>query len=382
MTNKVGVVIAAGGSSSRMQGKDKLLEVIGGMPVIARACLAFEKNDSVSEISVVTKADNVAVVRGILDDCGVSKLKAVVSGGATRAESVRNGAAALSRCDYIAIHDGARPFVSQELIDRCFATAFSEGSAVPVLPSVDTLKSVSDGKVSATVDRNAVCRVQTPQVFDYTAYMDALEKYSDNEYTDDCAMMEAAGVSVSVCPGEDCNFKLTAPYDLQAARFMTRGECGMPRIGYGYDVHKLVEGRRLILCGVDGPFEKGLLGHSDADVAAHAAADAILGAAALGDIGKLFPDNDPAYEDADSLTLLESVVGIVNRNGYTISNIDITIVAQRPKLAPFTEQMRANIANACGCGVEHVSVKATTEEGLGFTGIGQGISASAICLLI
>lgn len=154
------------------------------------------------------------------------------------------------------------------------------------------------------------------------------------------------------------------------------------RIGHGYDVHRLVEGRKLILGGVDIPFEKGLLGHSDADVLAHAVADALLGAAALGDIGKLFPDNDPAFAGADSIKLLQKVAAVLQQHGYTIGNVDATVLAQRPKLSPYILQMRENLAAACGIPVENMSVKATTEEGLGFTGTGEGIAAHAVCLIV
>lgn len=382
MKNNVGVVIAAAGNSSRMNGRNKLLEVVGGMPVIARACSAFEKNYNVSEIVVVTKPENAATVRDILDGYDISKLKDVVFGSATRAESVKNGVAALSKCDYVAVHDGARPFVSKELMDRCFETAFERGSAVPVLSSTDTLKKVEGGEVTCTVDREKVYRVQTPQVFEYGAFMRALDKYADGTYTDDCAMMEAAGEKIAACVGERENIKLTTPYDMELAKFIAGSEEKMPRAGFGYDVHRLVDGRRLVLCGVDIPFEKGLLGHSDADVAVHAACDALLGAAALGDIGKLFPDNDEKYAGADSIKLLEKVAEIVNAIGFTIGNIDITIIAQAPKLSPYTEEMRENIASACGCNVSDISVKATTEEGLGFTGSREGIFAAAVCTLI
>ena len=382
MTGRIGAVIAAAGSSSRMNGVDKLFEIVGGKPVIARACLAFEANDNISEIVAVVKSENVAAVREILDGCGVSKLKAVIAGGETRSGSVKNGVEALSGCEFVAIHDGARPFVSQRLIDLCAETAYARGSAVPVVPSVDTLKSVAGDKVTSTVDRSRVFRVQTPQVFRLSDYVSALENCSNANYTDDSAMLEAAGYSVYVCEGETDNFKITSSADLEYARYLAEGDKKMQRTGFGYDVHRLVEGRKLILCGVDIPFEKGLLGHSDADVAAHAAADALLGAAALGDIGRLFPDTDEKYAGADSMKLLKSVVDILQENGYTIGNIDLTIIAQRPKIAPYIETMRSNLASVCGCDVSSVGVKATTEEGLGFTGSGEGISAAAVCTLL
>ena len=182
-------------------------------------------------------------------------------------------------------------------------------------------------------------------------------------------------------PGDYRNLKLTTPEDRLAARaYLGKGQKTV-RIGSGYDVHKLVEDRKLILGGVEIPFEKGLLGHSDADVLAHAIADALLGAAALGDIGKLFPDNDPKYEGADSLVLLEQVCVLLREKGYAIGNVDATVIAQKPKLAPWIPQMRENLAKACGIPGSAVSVKATTEEGLGFTGSGEGIAATAVCLL-
>ncbi|MBO4934370.1 MAG: 2-C-methyl-D-erythritol 2,4-cyclodiphosphate synthase [Clostridia bacterium] len=379
MTGRIGAVIAAGGSSSRMNGPDKMFARIGGIPVIARACLAFEANGNVSEIVVVAKSDNVAAVREILDGCGISKLKAVVAGGETRTESVRNGVNRLSDCEYIAIHDGARPFVSQKLINECAETAYEHGSAVPVIPSFDTLKTVSDGVVTGTVDRSAVYRVQTPQIFKTELYVKALDKFADSGFTDDCAMLEEAGENVAVCGGDEENIKITVPSDLKYGTFLAEGDNKVIRTGFGYDVHRLVEGRKLILCGVDVPFEKGLLGHSDADVALHALMDALLGAAALGDIGKFFPDNDEKYAGISSIKLLETVVDNLASNKYTIHSIDITIVAQRPKICSYIDEMRRNVAFACRIDVGFVSVKATTEEGLGFTGAGDGISAYAVC---
>lgn len=202
-------------------------------------------------------------------------------------------------------------------------------------------------------------------------------------YTDDCQLIEAAGGRVRLTLGDYKNIKLTTPEDRVTARAYLgeQKEEKTMRIGSGYDVHRLVEGRKLILGGVDVPYERGLLGHSDADVLAHAITDALLGAAALGDIGKLFPDNDPQYEGADSLALLGRVCALLGEKGYSIGNIDATVIAQRPKLAPHIPQMRENLAKACGIALPQVSVKATTEEGLGFTGSGDGIAASAVCLL-
>ena len=251
------------------------------------------------------------------------------------------------------------------------------------MPVKDTLKRTDeDGVILDTPDRANLWRVQTPQVFDRAALCAAMATAlaESKDYTDDCQLMEAAGHKVRLVQGLDTNLKLTTPEDIRLAKALMKEEKPM-RIGHGYDVHKLVEGRDLILGGVKIEYEKGLLGHSDADVLTHAIMDALLGAAALGDIGKLFPDNDPAYAGADSVALLGRVVERITAEGYTIGNIDATILCQRPKLAPHIPQMRDILAAACGVPADRVSVKATTEEGLGFTGTGEGIAAHCVCLL-
>jgi len=204
------------------------------------------------------------------------------------------------------------------------------------------------------------------------------------DFTDDCQLFEQAGHPVRLVPGLDTNLKLTTPEDIRLAEALLtdRKEIGAMRIGHGYDVHKLVEGRPLILGGVSIPWEKGLLGHSDADVLTHAVMDALLGAAALGDIGGLFPDTDPAYAGADSIQLLRQVMARVRQEGYALGNLDVTVLAQQPKLKPYIPAMRACLADACGVPIEQISIKATTEEGLGFTGSGEGMAAHAVCLLL
>ena len=233
----------------------------------------------------------------------------------------------------------------------------------------------------ATPDRSTLYAVQTPQCFDRAAYLAALEELDAEKarlVTDDCSLFELTGRPVQLTQGDYANLKITTREDLP--RPEQREEHKM-RIGHGYDVHRLVEGRKLILGGVEVPFEKGLLGHSDADVLAHAVMDAVLGAAALGDIGQHFPDNDPAYSGADSLKLACRVAEILKEHGFRIENIDATLLCQRPKLAPHIPAMRRNLADAFGLPVDAVSVKATTEEHLGFTGEGLGIAAHAVALI-
>lgn len=235
--------------------------------------------------------------------------------------------------------------------------------------------------MAQTPDRSMLYAVQTPQCFDRAQYLAALDRLGAEQVqyiTDDCSLFELAGLPVRLTQGDYANRKITTKEDLPAPG--SEGEKKM-RIGHGYDVHRLVEGRKLILGGVEVPFEKGLLGHSDADVLAHAIMDAVLGAAALGDIGKHFPDTDPAYAGADSLKLAQAVAALMRQNGWRVVNIDSTILCQRPKLAPYIPVMREKLAAAFGLEPDAVSVKATTEEHLGFTGEGLGIAAHAVALI-
>ena len=294
-------------------------------------------------------------------------------GGAQRAESVANGLAAIGGDGLVAVHDGARPFVSDEIICETIAAAAVSKAAIPCVPVKDTIKMAADSVVEKSLPREKLYITQTPQVFDIESYRKLLAENSDFSVTDDAQLFEKAGYSVAVCRGSYENFKITTIDDIKKETKM--------RIGHGYDVHKLVENRKLILGGVDIPYEKGLLGHSDADVLAHAVSDALLGAMALGDIGKHFPDTDPQYKGADSLYLMSCVKKLLDEKGAKIENVDATILCQRPKLAPHIITMRENIARTLGIDTDRVSVKATTEEGLGFTGSGEGIAVHAVCLV-
>ncbi len=385
MDGQFGAVIVAAGNSTRMGGAiPKVLENLNGRPVLLYSFLALAACPQVGELCVVCREEDRPRVEGLLRDM-TDKPFTVVAGGQERQDSVLNGVSALSpERNYLLIHDGARPFVTSELASAVCRDAVAYGAATAAVPSKDTCK-LSDGEgfVESTPPRERLMAIQTPQAFEREMYLYAARRAqaAGLSYTDDCQLIEAAGGQVRLTPGDYRNIKLTTPEDRQAARAYLGKEEKAMRVGSGYDVHKLVEGRKLILGGVEVPFEKGLLGHSDADVLAHAIADALLGAAALGDIGKLFPDTDPAYEGADSLVLLERVCALLGEKGFSIGNIDATLIAQRPKLAPFIPQMRENLAKACGVSLSQVSVKATTEEGLGFTGSGEGMAASAVCLL-
>lgn len=383
---KFGAVLLAAGNSTRMGGsRSKVLEELGGRPALCRSLEVLDRCPLIGEICLVCREQDRADMLPLTS--GLNTPVRVVPGGAQRQDSVEQGVEALTGpWEYVAIHDGARPLVTEEVLAAVCRDAMAHGAATAAVPSKDTCK-LADGAgfVAATPARDRLWAVQTPQAFSLALYREALGKAraAGQSYTDDCQLIEAAGGKVKLTMGDYRNIKLTTPEDLLAARAYLGGEGGKKtvRIGYGYDVHRLVEGRKLILAGVDVPFEKGLLGHSDADVIAHAVADALLGAAALGDIGHLFPDTDPRYDGADSLKLLAEVCRLLREKGFSIGNIDATLLAQRPKIAPHIVQMRENLAAACGIAVNQVSVKATTEERLGFTGREEGMAASAVCLL-
>lgn len=369
----VTAVIVAAGASRRM-GFDKLsYRLPNGQTVLEKSCTALTEHPAIGELILVAGA-NREICEQIAGAC--PKPCTVVQGGENRADSVRNGVAA-AKGELVAIHDAARPFVSRAVITAALQEAAKTGAAAPAVPVKDTIKVAgTDGRVLDTPDRSTLYAVQTPQCFSRALYLQALSAVTGEKarlVTDDCSLFELAGLPVSLTEGDYENYKITTKEDLQKEKTM--------RIGHGYDVHRLVEGRKLILGGVEIPYEKGLLGHSDADVLLHAIMDAVLGAAALGDIGKHFPDTDPAYKGADSMTLTRAVAELIRQHGYTVGNIDATILCQAPKLAPHIAAMRQNIATALGVELDAISVKATTEEHLGFTGEGLGIAAHAVALL-
>ena len=381
----ISAVLVAAGSSTRM-GFDKLSFDLGGETVLHRSIRAFDQCPQIGEIVLVAGKNRAFVEQQAV---GCTKPVQIVAGGATRAESAKNGVLA-AHGELVAVHDAARPFVSPAVIAAVLEAAARCGAAAPAVPVKDTIKQAvpGDGKtvpeaclVHSTPDRSTLYAVQTPQCFDRAQYLAALQELDAEKarlVTDDCSLFELTGRSVQLTQGDYANLKITTREDLP--RPVQKEETRM-RIGHGYDVHRLVEGRKLILGGVEISFEKGLLGHSDADVLAHAVMDAVLGAAALGDIGQHFPDNDPAYAGADSLELARHVARILSEHGYRVENIDATILCQRPKLAPYIPVMREKLAAAFGLPVEAVSVKATTEEHLGFTGEGLGIAAHAVALI-
>ena len=371
---KISAIVAAAGSSTRM-GFNKLFARVGTDDVISLSIRKLVNNKYITELVVVTQPEYREKIENICKrECGSKPFK-IVFGAGTRQESVFNGIRACDEnSELFVIHDGARPFVTDEEICAVIEDAIEFGAATLAVPVKDTVKVVdSTGVITATPDRSTLYAAQTPQVFRAGIYKTAMNK-CQNLYTDDCALVESIGQRIKISAGKYSNIKITTVEDLRPAE-------AIMRLGHGYDVHRLVEDRKLILGGVCIPYVKGLLGHSDADVLVHSIMDSILGALALGDIGKLFPDNDPAFKDIDSMVLLERVFEKMHSLGYGIGNLDCTVIAQAPKLAPFIQEMRENVASVLRCDVGAVNIKATTEEKLGFTGSGEGISAHAVVLL-
>ena len=385
------VIVAAGRGTRMGMERNKVLYPLCGEPVIVRTARAFAESGLFDGgVVIVASACDMEDMRAMLGQGGVS-VRAIVAGGRDRQESVWRGIQACDAdADIIAIHDGARPLVTREVIEATVESARRFGSGVAAVPLKNTVKRVDEsGLVVETPRREMLRAMQTPQTFDAALIRAAHARYADGREraTDDATLMEWMGHAVHLTPGDPENIKLTTPEDMLLAGqvILRRGEgkkeTETMRIGHGYDVHRLVEGRKLILCGVEVPYERGLLGHSDADVALHALMDALLGAAAMGDIGRHFPDTDPAYAGADSGRLLDHGVGLLRGKGYGVVNADVTIICQRPKLKDYIEQMRENVAAHLGVDIDCVNVKATTTEKLGFEGEGLGISSHAVACI-
>ena len=370
------VILLAAGTSSRM-GQPKLALPFGGRTALEHALLAFlQVEDSpVLEIILAVSPQTQDLAAGLANQYGALLPIRVCMGGATRGDSVFQ-ALQLARGDVVCIHDGARCLVSWSVIQASIQAARAQGSGVAAIPCRDTLWQ-ADG--AATLPREGFCAAQTPQSFSrarlVAAYEDAQK--AGVAATDDAAIYSRLYGPVTFSAGDLANQKLTVPEDIPL--FATLLSPPAPRLGYGEDTHRLVAGRPLVLGGVTIPFHLGLLGHSDADALAHAAMDAMLGACALGDIGKLFPDTDPQYAGICSLTLLTQVLRRTLAQGYALSNLDATIVAQQPKLAPHIPAMRAKLAAAMACGQERISIKATTPEGCGPEGALESITVRCVC---
>ncbi len=380
---KTTAIIAAGGAGRRMGGRvPKQFLMLAGRPVLRHTLERFAGAPGIDAIVLVLPAADLERGRELTQGLGVAC--SVVAGGETRQESVRRGFEAAADADLLVVHDGARPLVSRQLIEQVREAAVQYGAAIAAVPAKDTLKEVDgDGRIERTIDRRRIWQAQTPQAMRRDLLETALQVAAAAGFvgTDEASLLEHAGFSVTVVEGDPNNIKITVPADLAVAERLLGGGGAPPvRIGHGYDAHRLVAGRPLVLGGVDIPHDRGLLGHSDADVLTHALMDALLGGAGCGDIGRHFPDTDPRYRGISSLELLDRVVAVVAEAGWRPANADITVIAQAPRLAPHLPAMRANLARVCH--TEAVNIKATTTEQMGFAGRGEGIAAHAVVTLI
>ena len=369
------VVVAAGSSTRAGPGAPKPWRSLGGRPILRWSVEALARAGA-REIIVVTAGERMKDATEAL--AGLTSWKAV-AGGATRAESVQAGLAALSATDdeAVLVHDAARPFVTKAHIERLLAALTGVDGAVPALPVADTLKRGAD-LITQTVSREGLWRAQTPQAFGYRTLLDAYAAWpADAEPTDDAAVVERAGGKVALIAGDPRLMKLTYPEDFTMAEQLAGGR-RITRTGFGVDAHRWGPGEAVWLCGVRIDHDQTLIGHSDADAGLHALTDALLGAIGEGDIGEHFPPSDPQWKGASSDRFLVHAAGLVAAKGGAIVNVDVTLICERPKIRPHRDVMRARLADLLGLPLDRVSVKATTTEGMGFTGRGEGLMAQAV----
>jgi 2-C-methyl-D-erythritol 4-phosphate cytidylyltransferase/2-C-methyl-D-erythritol 2,4-cyclodiphosphate synthase len=424
---RVAAVVVAAGRGARVGVPEKVLLPLAGSPMIAWTLRALERAERVGSVVVVAGAHTREAIARLVRDEGFAKVCAVVVGEERRQDSVAAGLAALPEgIEVIVVHDGARPMAEAELFDRCVRAAAETGAAIAATPIADTLKRAADGLITGTVEREGVWAAQTPQAFRLSVLREAMAAHAGETVTDEALLCEAAGLPVRIVPASPANLKVTRPEDIAVAEALLRariaesgsgsraaprdeearlgngaapGEPGClagaqhdtvgmartspsMRTGIGYDAHRFATGRRLVLGGVEIPHERGLAGHSDADVVLHAIADAVLGAAALGDIGTHFPPSDARYQDADSRELLRESVRLAREAGWTPVNVDATVLAEAPRIGPHVPAMRTQIAASLGIEAAAVGVKATTNEGMGAIGRGEGMAALAVATLV
>jgi 2-C-methyl-D-erythritol 4-phosphate cytidylyltransferase/2-C-methyl-D-erythritol 2,4-cyclodiphosphate synthase len=392
---RLSVIIAAGGRGRRLgSAVPKQLLSVGGRPVLERTVEAFLTSPLVERVVVALPPDLLESPPAYLQHPRIDR----VAGGERRQDSVANALDALpAGTDVVLVHDAARPFVDHAMIEASAGAAWESGAAVVALPARDTVKRSATREagyavIDETIPRESIYLAQTPQAFRVEVLREAVALgRSGIEVTDEAALAELAGCHVRIVEGNARNMKITTPDDMVMAEALAgvvdaeRGQASrLPaewRAGSGYDLHRLVEGRPLILGGVAIPFEKGLAGHSDADIVCHAVTDAVLGAVAAGDIGQHFPDTDPRWKGASSTELLRAVVDLVRARGYRVVNVDVTVIAERPKLGPHRQAIVAGLAAALGVESGAVSFKAKTNEGVDAVGRGEAMAAHATALL-
>jgi 2-C-methyl-D-erythritol 4-phosphate cytidylyltransferase/2-C-methyl-D-erythritol 2,4-cyclodiphosphate synthase len=354
---------------------------LAGRPVLRHAAEALLAGGAVTAIQPVCAAGEEARVAAILE--GLPALPPV-TGGETRQASVRAGLEALAGQSpppaVVLVHDAARPVVPPGTIAALLAALDRAPGAIPAQPVADTLKRATDGVIEATVPRAGLYRAQTPQAFRFAPLL-AAHRAATAEATDDAQLLELAGAAVALVPGAETNVKITFPEDLDRVEALLMARL-IPRVGTGFDVHRIEAGRPMVLCGVTVPCDFGLEGHSDADVGIHALCDAIYGALAEGDIGRWFPPSEMKWKDADSAQFLRHAAGRIAARGGILANADVTLLCERPRIGPHRDAMQARLAELLGVEPGRIGVKATTTERLGFTGRGEGIAAQAAAMLL
>ncbi|PKQ02076.1 MAG: bifunctional 2-C-methyl-D-erythritol 4-phosphate cytidylyltransferase/2-C-methyl-D-erythritol 2,4-cyclodiphosphate synthase [Alphaproteobacteria bacterium HGW-Alphaproteobacteria-12] len=379
--NVAALIVAAGRGSRAGPGAPKQYREMAGEPVLRHTLAAFADHPGIAHIlTVIHSEDRDAYEHA---SAGLAKLHPPCAGGTTRQASVRAGLEALAAAkpDLVLIHDGVRPLISARLITGCIAALAKHEGAQAGLPLTDTIRRTANGIAGETIPRDGLWRAQTPQAFHFKAILDAHRRAAGREHTDDVSVAEGAGMVVAMVPGEEDNIKITSAGDLvRAERLLMLGH--ETRTGMGFDVHRFGPGDHVWLCGVKIPHEAGLVGHSDADAGIHAITDAILGAIGAGDIGTHFPPDNPEWKGAASDIFLAHAARLAAQAGARISHIDLTLICERPKIGPHAGAMRARTADILGLDITRISIKATTTEGLGFTGRGEGLAAQAIATLI
>ena len=393
---RVAAVVVAAGRGQRLAAPDKVLLPLAGQPMLAWSLAAIAATPQIGTVVVVAGEHTIASVEALIEERAFQKVVAVVPGGERRQDSVAAGLAALpDQTEVVLIHDGARPLADADLFRRCAEAAAATGAVIAAMPVADTLKHVTgaDRVIAGTVDRSGLWAAQTPQAFRLDVLRRAFASNAGADVTDEALLCEAAGIPVQVVSSSSANLKVTHPEYVAVAEALLRARTPLQEIaplpaspppfrtGIGYDIHRFAPGRRLVLGGVEIPHELGLDGHSDADVLLHAIADAILGAAALGDIGQHFPPGDARFRDADSQDLLRESVRLARAAGWAPANIDATLLAEAPRIGPHVPLMRERITACLGLGPDAVGVKATTNETLGAIGRREGIAALAVATL-
>jgi 2-C-methyl-D-erythritol 4-phosphate cytidylyltransferase/2-C-methyl-D-erythritol 2,4-cyclodiphosphate synthase len=380
--SETAALIVAAGSGERAEGAagaPKQFRLIGGKPVLKWTVDAFARHRLIDRVMVVIRSEDRALYESALR--GLDLAPAAI-GGPTRQHSVRNGLEALSKNppERVLIHDAARPFVSSALVGNVVQALDGAEASVPLIPLADTLRR-KNAVGYDIVSRTGLVRAQTPQGFRFAPILAAHRQFENTAVSDDMALAEMAGLSFQAVAGEEGNFKLTTPEDFLLAERLARAAQGDIRTGTGFDVHRFTTGDHLWLCGVRIAHDMGLEGHSDADAGLHALTDAILGACGEGDIGVHFPPSDARWRGAPSHLFLTQAAALVRGKGGAISHVDVTLICERPKIAPHREAMRSRIAEILEISRDRVSVKATTTEGLGFAGRGEGIAAQAVATI-